>query len=981
MEMTKKRDSESDITSQEIPEEDWKKYYYFSRFKMLLYENEAVHDETEMNDITGKVMKALDVFSICIMHLKENLLTKMNKRFAVDVSEKDVQYVLTVPGIWGNAAKMFMRKAAAQAGIETDQITLALEPHAASFYCQYSYEAFDNMVKNGGTFMVVDLGGGTVDITVQKQNDDGTLKEILPVTGGPEGGTSVDRAFHLFLESILGKGILEEFKNKNVEDYLIFMREFEFKKRSSCHPLIRKIWIHIPLEFEKLVEEFNGINISKAFQKSQCHGIVSYKKNKLYFERSKFKEFFKEAVDGVVRHINGILSEHVCSDLEDIIMVGGFSECELIQNDLREEFKAQHFRIPANPGLAVLNGAVYFGHLTGVLATVQKKQEWIKSKCRRFCVAGIDFGTTFSGYAFSLTFEWRSVHHIVHNSQRFVLSKCPSILLLKPDKSFLAFGYEARNIYMNLREDSTSDSDSSDSDSQEETECIAKEEWRNYYYFHDFKMLLLNKNKIHRDLEIEDITGKPMKALDLFSISINYIKQKLLKEINAKVAINICDNHIDFVLTVPAILGDSGKLFMQEAAIQAGIKKDQLTLVLESEAASIYCQYYASIQDEEQQLNPSDEFRTLVENKEKYMVLDIGGMVDVAVHKQNERGIIEEILPITGGPFGGISVDRAFEDFLESIFGREILDIFQNSYFEDFQLLFNEFEAKKRDCTHIKVRIAIALALERLLEEKSGIRLSSTLKQSQYKERVTFKGKRLIFEHSISKSFFQPAIDGIIKTIQNVLSNQQCVDLKHICMVGGFSESKIIQKILKETFPKCHFLIPDEPGLAVLKGAVYFGHLPNAVSGRFARFTYGVKICRRFRPGEDQQSKGIVVDEELLCHDIFFPIVRLGDEIQTGIGYSYKSKTFKQHQQKLCVTVFVSCDREPKYIDDEGCRALGSLTINILKDSEKYIEIEQTIIFGESNLIFRAKQCGSNICVETSIDMLDEANVPEFLNI
>ena len=67
-----------------------------------------------MNDITGKVMKALDVFSICIMHLKENLLTEMNKRFAVDVSEKDVHYVLTVPGIWGNAAKMFMRKAAAQ---------------------------------------------------------------------------------------------------------------------------------------------------------------------------------------------------------------------------------------------------------------------------------------------------------------------------------------------------------------------------------------------------------------------------------------------------------------------------------------------------------------------------------------------------------------------------------------------------------------------------------------------------------------------------------------------------------------------------------------------------------------------------------------------------------------------------------------------------------------------------------------------------
>ena len=356
-------------------------------------------------------------------------------------------------------------------------------------------------------------------------------------------------------------------------------------------------------------------------------------------------------------------------------------------------------------------------------------------------------------------------------------------------------------------------------------------------------------------------------------------------------------------------------------------------------------------------------------------------MVDVAVHKQNERGIIEEILPNTGVPYGGISVDRAFEDFMESIFGREILDIFQNSYFEYFKNLFDEFEAKKVGNMHRNLVIRIPIELERLFEKKNGINLSTALRKCQYNGIVTYKLKKLIFEPSLFYSFFQPAIDGIIKTIQNVLANQQCADLKDIIMVGGLSRSKIIQNALQETFPKCHFLILDYPELAVLKGAVYFGHIPNAVSGRFARFTYGVKICRRFKPGEDQESKGFVVDEELLCHDIFFPIVRRGDEIQTGIDYSYKSKTFKQNQEKLCVTVFVSCDREPKYIDDEGCKSLGSLTINLLKDSEKYTEIEQTIIFGETNLIFRAKQCGSNTCVETSIDMLDEANIPDFLNI
>ena len=76
-----------------------------------------------MKDITGKVMNAMDVFSICIEHLKDNLLTEMKKRFIFDVSIKDIHYVLTVPGIWRNAAKMFMEKAAAQVSFKMNCIT------------------------------------------------------------------------------------------------------------------------------------------------------------------------------------------------------------------------------------------------------------------------------------------------------------------------------------------------------------------------------------------------------------------------------------------------------------------------------------------------------------------------------------------------------------------------------------------------------------------------------------------------------------------------------------------------------------------------------------------------------------------------------------------------------------------------------------------------------------------------------------------
>lgn len=57
-------------------------------------------------------MKALDVFSICIKHLKDTMLEEMNKKLANDISEKDVDFIITVPAIWGDTAKMFMREAA-----------------------------------------------------------------------------------------------------------------------------------------------------------------------------------------------------------------------------------------------------------------------------------------------------------------------------------------------------------------------------------------------------------------------------------------------------------------------------------------------------------------------------------------------------------------------------------------------------------------------------------------------------------------------------------------------------------------------------------------------------------------------------------------------------------------------------------------------------------------------------------------------------
>lgn len=60
-------------------------------------------------------MRAMDIFSISIEYLKDTMLKTINMRLADGVlSEKDIEFVLTVPAIWGDEAKLFMREAAIQ---------------------------------------------------------------------------------------------------------------------------------------------------------------------------------------------------------------------------------------------------------------------------------------------------------------------------------------------------------------------------------------------------------------------------------------------------------------------------------------------------------------------------------------------------------------------------------------------------------------------------------------------------------------------------------------------------------------------------------------------------------------------------------------------------------------------------------------------------------------------------------------------------
>ena len=51
------------------------------------------------------------MFAFCIKYLKKKLLEEIQNK-VLGTTDDDIEYVLTVPAIWGDKAKMFMREAA-----------------------------------------------------------------------------------------------------------------------------------------------------------------------------------------------------------------------------------------------------------------------------------------------------------------------------------------------------------------------------------------------------------------------------------------------------------------------------------------------------------------------------------------------------------------------------------------------------------------------------------------------------------------------------------------------------------------------------------------------------------------------------------------------------------------------------------------------------------------------------------------------------
>lgn len=573
----------------------------------------------------------------------------------------------------------------------------------------------------------------------------------------------------------------------------------------------------------------------------------------------------------------------------------------------------------------------------------------------RMLVAAIDFGTTYSGYAFSLRHEFDNdplkvtANQWNVGSRSSVSLKTPTCILFSPNKEFDSFGYEAEDKYANLALDNQ------------------HHEW---YYFRRFKMNLYENKSLNRNLMLQDDKGLYLPAMDVFSESIGFLVRHMIQSCEER-DYGLSPEEIYWVLTVPAIWNDASKQFMREAANKAGIHNDNLSLALEPEAASLFCKYLPV-----ERVSGGAGISCFCSGS-KYLVVDAGGgTIDITAHEVESNCRIKELYKANGGPWGGTTIDDAFTDFLGKVTGEDVLQEFISRHRDDYIDLIREFEVKKRTITpemDQKITFKLPISLHEIFRERRG----QDFRQSQMANhplngKLTFAGDKLRVDSETVKNFFKETCSKIVDHLREIFRQPAVAEVNTILMVGGFSESSMLQYAIEQAFKDKKLILPNEAGLSVLKGAVIFGHTPRTIASRVCKYTYGVRTCRQFKEKRDPQSKMFFANQTIYCDDVFSRHVKVGQPV--NIGESFEDKKYYpiyQDQVSVAFDIFTSNFEKPKYTDDVGCNKLGTVTVDY-QDKELGFDrpVAVKMIYGQTELGVEAIEKKTGQKVNAHFDFL-----------
>ncbi|XP_069051089.1 heat shock 70 kDa protein 12A-like [Lepisosteus oculatus] len=566
-----------------------------------------------------------------------------------------------------------------------------------------------------------------------------------------------------------------------------------------------------------------------------------------------------------------------------------------------------------------------------------------------FLIVAIDFGTTYSGYCFCLkscTEQIRSVFWGMEHGLR--TPKTPTCILFNQEGDFQKFGYDAILSYHRM----------------------SKRDAKKAYFFENFKMELYNKT-ISSNLMIPAKNGEPLSALKVFSESLRYLKDHVLRTIKMHTSgREFIASDVTWVLTVPAIWNSAAKQFMRLAATKAELvlelNSENLIIALEPEAASVWCKQL-----------PGNGFLAEEGSQEKleqcsgtqYIVVDCGGgTIDITVHKVLEGGYLQELHKVSGGDMGGVSVDKKFKSFLRDIFQSDLWSKYEKEFPGELQKIMYDFCAQKCVSEEQDIYIACPYNLTRSAEERHEIEIFF-----KHAEDACWSDGTIKIGHRKLQTFFDDSLNKIVEQIKAIFSTPE-INIDYILLVGGYASSKFLRdKIHQEFSSSCRVLCPIDSQMAIVKGAILFGNDPKIIASRVSGLTYAIACCAKFNPLIHRQDKRRVnkTGDYVYCKDLFKKLVEKGQSVACNEVSEYIFGPIDDDQEAMFFCFYSTERLDATYVDEDGIKNIGSFSVPMPKVKlGRNRSVRVDVKFGLTEIQATATDLSSNETQSIRLDFL-----------
>lgn len=344
----------------------------------------------------------------------------------------------------------------------------------------------------------------------------------------------------------------------------------------------------------------------------------------------------------------------------------------------------------------------------------------------------------------------------------------------------------------------------------------------------------------------------------------------------------------------------------------------------------------------------------------------------MTVQELQKNGSIKEVHKVTGGPHGGIKVDKEFESLLEKLFGAQNVGRYRHEYRSDWLTLKNDFEAKKRADRildrEVMTNIRLPLSFQSLASK------NQTKDMHSYgSSKVKIKnGEYLALSSEMMKNLFEPTVKHIKDHLKKLLQQPKLSKVKIMLLVGGFADSALLQQEIRSAFSnRVKVLVPNKASIAVVHGAVLFGKNPGRITERVVSITYGAGCSRNFISGEHPEEKKFIVDGIEKCRDLFNLFVRENSTVRFGQKITSPYTLLRADDTEIRFNFFSASNPDSQFVTDPGMRKLGSVIVlspDTWRGKDRKIEVSME--FGGTEITARARDVSTGNVAQTAIDFL-----------